>query len=165
MKTKRISRLVFLIVILVLVLGTVIVVSKPKVEAYLVSIQRTKYVDEDGQYQEYENLVKIELQFEIVNRGRVDANYAVFSDDFERAAISVNNDTNAFPNSVRSSKTDHCRITYLLEDNEETGELNLNSFFVFFRRRMADPTIVERYRWARWFFSILGVGYRRLSNL
>lgn len=165
MKSIRVVWLVIIVVVIISVLAIIIAVTNPRVEVYLVSMQRTEYVDEAGQYQEYKDLIRIELQFEIVNRGRVNANYAVFSDDFERAAISVNNDTHAYPNSVKSSKTDHCRITYLLEDNEETKGLNLNSFFVFYRKNMADPTIVERYRWARWFFGILGVRYNRIMNI
>lgn len=129
------------------------------------SMQRTECIDEEGQYPGFDNLVSIEFRFEIVNIGRVSANYAVFSDSFERIAIDANNDTNAYPHYVESNKVDHCRITYLLEDNEETRELNLNSFFVFCRKSMADPTLVEKYRWARWFFGILGVRYNRIRNL
>jgi len=165
MKLSKPVLMLICILTLILVLYFIITVSRPRVDAFLVSMQRTDYVDVEEKYPEAGNLVSIEFRFLVVNRGRAYANYAVFSDDFERVALSVDNDTNAYPRSVPTNRTDTCSITYILKDNEETRGLSLNSFFVFYRKIMGDPEIVEKYRWSRWLFSILGGRFGRIKNL
>lgn len=165
MKPIRVIQLIVLVVLIESLLFIFIAVSRPRVDAFLVSMQRTDYVDVEGKYPEAGNLVSIEFRFLVVNTGRAFANYAVFSDDFERVALNVDNDTNDYPHSVWTNTTGTCSITYLLKDNEETRGLSLKSFFVFYRRIMGDPTIVEKYRWSRLLFSILGGRFGRIKNL